>query len=571
MNSHTAARTGGRILVDALHQQGVQRVFCVPGESFLAALDAFHDLREHIQLVVCRQEGGAAFMAEAHGKVTGEPGICFATRGPGATNASIGVHTASQDATPMILFIGQVARDTRGREAWQEIDFRQMFGGIAKWVDQIDDVSRIPEYINRAFHVATSGRPGPVVLALPEDMLEEAAVVSDCPPYRRARSCPDASDLTALGDLLSEARKPLLLLGGGGWTTEACADIQQFAENFQLPVACAFRRQDLIDNHHPLYVGEAGLGMDPNLAQRIRDADLILAVGARLGETTTQGYTLLDVPRPRQRFVQVHPDPQEIGKVYHSDLAFTCSMGGFAAAAAALAAPAEKTWHAWTKAAHADYSSNLVPPPMPGLVDLGQVMCHLRETLPANSVISNGAGNYTLWVQRFYQYRGLRTQLAPCSGTMGYGLPAAIACKLAYPERTVVSFAGDGCFLMTGQEMATAMQYGANVVVVVVNNGMYGSIRMHQERHHPGRVVGTTLVNPDFAALAEVYGAHGEVVNRTEEFPAAWKRALSAGRPALIELRVSPEALSPRATVTSLRAQAPVSPPSTQTHVQELS
>ncbi len=557
MNHTTAARTGGRILVDALLVQGVERVFCVPGESFLAALDAFHDVRERIDLVVCRQEGGAAFMAEAHGKVTGEPGICFATRGPGATNASIGVHTASQDATPMILFIGQVAREARGREAWQEVDFRQMFGGMAKWVDQIEDVSRIPEYINRAFHVATSGRPGPVVLALPEDMLEEVAVVADCPRYRKARACPDSADLQALGGLLSEARKPLLVLGGGGWTTEACANIARFAERFHLPVACAFRRQGLFDNRHPLYAGEAGLGMDPNLAQRIRDADLIVSVGARLGETSTQGYTLLNVPRPRQRFVQVHPDPQEIGKVYHSDLAFTCGMPGFAAAAAALPAPASTPWRAWADAAGADYRRHLEPTAMPGPVDLGRVMVHLRNTLPPDSVICNGAGNYTLWVQRFYPYRGLGTQLAPCSGTMGYGLPAAIACKLAHPGRTVVSFAGDGCFLMTGQELATAMQYRANVIVVVVNNGMYGSIRMHQERHHPGRVVGTELINPDFAELARVYGAHGEVVEHTDGFAAAWQRALAAGRPALIELRVSPEALSPRSTVASLRARQP--------------
>lgn len=557
MTSDTGARSGGRILVDALHQQGVRRVFCVPGESFLAALDAFHELREQIQLVVCRQEGGAAFMAEAHGKVTGEPGICFATRGPGATNASIGVHTASQDATPMILFIGQVARQARGREAWQEIDFRQMFGGMAKWVDQIDDVARIPEYISRAFHVATSGRPGPVVLALPEDMLEEKAIVADCPPYRRSGAGPDAGDMAALAGLLGEARQPLLVLGGGGWSRQACSDMQRFAEAFHLPVACAFRRQGLFDNRHALYAGEAGLGMDPKLAQRIRDADLIISVGARMGETTTQGYTLLDVPRPRQRFVQVHPDPQEIGKVYHSDLAFACSMAGFAAAAAALPAAPDIRWRDWTGAAQADYRRNLEPQPMPGALDFGQVMQYLRETLAPDSVLSNGAGNYTLWVQRFYQYRGLGTQLAPCSGTMGYGLPAAIACKLAQPQRTVVSFAGDGCFLMTAQELATAVQYGANVVVIVVNNGMYGSIRMHQERHHPGRVVGTTLVNPDFIALARAYGAHAEAVEHTAQFPAAWERAAQAGRPALIELRTSPEALSPRATITSLRASQP--------------
>jgi acetolactate synthase-1/2/3 large subunit len=547
-------RTGGQILVDALRIHGTRRVFCVPGESFLAALDALHDARQDIDLVVCRQEGGAAFMAEAHGKLTGEPGICFVTRGPGATNASIGVHTASQDATPMILFIGQVARGARGREAWQEIDFRQMFGGIAKWVDQIEDATRLPEYINRAFHVATSGRPGPVVLALPEDMLEDVVVVEDCPRYRKAISAPMAADMATLADLLHQAQRPLMILGGAGWTQQGCQDIQHFAESFSLPVACAFRRQDLFDNRHPLYAGEAGLGMDPRLAQRIQDADLIISVGARLGETTTQGYTLVSVPRPRQRFVHVHPDPEELGKVYHCDLALNASVVGFAQAAAALTPRTQPAWAAWAQAAAADYEANSRPGPMPGEVDLGRIMVRLRDTLPADSVICNGAGNYTLWVQRFYQYRGLRTQLAPASGTMGYGLPAAIACKLAHPQRTVVSFAGDGCFLMTSQELATAVQYGANVVVVVVNNGMYGSIRMHQERHYPERVVGTELFNPDFAELARVYGVHGEVVEHTDAFEPAWQRALAAGKPALIELRISPEALSPRASVSSVRA-----------------
>ncbi|CAM3479198.1 thiamine pyrophosphate-binding protein [Paracidovorax anthurii] len=556
MDMTIPSRVGGQILVDALRMQGVERAFCVPGESFLAVLDALYDARDQIELVVCRQEGGGAFMAEAHGKLTGQPGICFVTRGPGATNASIGVHTASQDATPMILFIGQVARDARGREAWQEVDFRQMFGGMAKWVDQIEDPARIPEYVSRAFHVATSGRPGPVVLALPEDMLEQAAAVADCPPFRRSQPCPPEADMQALAALLRGARQPLLLLGGGGWTAQACSDIAAFAEHFQLPVACAFRRQDLFDNRHPLYAGEAGLGMDPRLAQRVRDADLLISVGARLGETTTQGYTLVRLPRPRQRFVHVHPDPQELGKVYHADLPMNSSPAGFAAAAAALPAPAAApAWSGWTASACADYRDNLQPTPMPGPVDFGAIMAALRDSLPHDSVLTNGAGNYTLWVQRFYQYRGLRTQLAPCSGTMGYGLPAAIAAKLAHPERTVVCFAGDGCFLMTGQELATAAQYGAHVIVVVVNNGMYGSIRMHQERHYPGRVVGTSLVNPDFAELARAYGAHGEVVERTEDFAPAWRRAQAAGRPALIELRVSPDALSPRATVDSVREQ----------------
>ncbi|HVR54343.1 MAG TPA: thiamine pyrophosphate-binding protein, partial [Pseudorhodoferax sp.] len=389
--SNSAPRTGGQILVDALRIHGVRRAFCVPGESFLAALDAFHDQQQHIELVVCRQEGGAAFMAEADGKLRGAPGVCFVTRGPGATNASIGVHVASQDATPMVLFIGQVARGCRGREAWQEIDFRQMFGGIAKWVDEIDQAARIPELVSRAFHVATTGRPGPVVLALPEDMLEEMASVADCPPYRPAQAHPAPQDMVTLAAELQRAERPLLVLGGGGWTAEACRDLARFAEQWQLPVACAFRRQDLFDNRHALYAGEAGLGMNPQLAQRLRDADLLVSVGARLGETSTQGYALLDIPRPRQRFVHVHPDPQELGKVYHADLGINSGMAGFAQAAAALPAPAAAAWAGWTASAAADYRQHLRPEPMPGPVDLGQVMAYLREQLPADAIVSNGA------------------------------------------------------------------------------------------------------------------------------------------------------------------------------------
>jgi len=547
------SRTGGQILVDALKLQGVDTAFCVPGESFLAAIDAFHDARDHIRLVVCRQEGGAAHMAEATGKLTGRPGICFATRGPGATNASIGVHTARQDSTPLILFVGQVARDCMGREAWQEIDYRHMYGHIAKWVDQIDSAKRIPEYINRAFHVATAGRPGPVVLALPEDVLTEQAQVADCPPARRALASPGVGDMEELARRLAQAQRPLVILGGGGWTRQASAQIAAFAQSHDLPVACAFRRQDLIDNQHPCYVGEAGLGMDPRLAKRIAQADLILAIGPRLGETTTNGYTLLNVPRPAQSLIHVHADPEELGRVYHADLAINAAMPAFAAATAALAAPAQRPWAAWTAQARADYQDNLLPGAMPGAVDLGRIMVRLRETLPADTIVSNGAGNYTLWVQRFYQYRGLRTQLAPTSGTMGYGLPAAIAAKLAHPDRTALCFAGDGCFLMNGQELATAVQYGLNVLVIVVNNGMYGSIRMHQERHYPGRVCATDLDNPDFAQLARAYGAHGETVERTEDFDDALQRALASGKPALVELRVAQEAVSPRATIESLR------------------
>ncbi|GGX23588.1 thiamine pyrophosphate protein [Pigmentiphaga litoralis] len=549
-------RTGGRILVDALVGHGVDTAYCVPGESYLAVLDALYQVRDTLRLIVCRQEGGAAHMAEAHAKLTGEPGICFVTRGPGSTNASIAIHTARQDSTPLIVFVGQVGRDATSREAWQEIDYRHMFGHIAKWVDQVDDARRLPEFISRAFHVATSGRPGPVVLALPEDMLTDLVDVTDAPRYRRSSAAPAPDAMDALLRELETAERPLLVLGGGGWTREASDDITAFAHRFDLPVACAFRRQDLIDNHDDHYIGEAGLGMDPRIAQRIRDADLVIAVGARLGETSTQGYALLEVPRPHQRLVHVHPDPSELGHVYHADVPVNAAMPAFARAARALAPRQPVPWSAWTRAARADQLQYIEPPAsMPGEVDLGLVMVHLRDTLPADTIVSNGAGNYTLWVQRFWRYRGLRTQLAPTSGTMGYGLPAAIAAKLVHPERTALCFAGDGCFLMSGQELATAVQYQLDVLIIVVNNGMYGSIRMHQERHYPGNVWGTALTNPDFAALARSYGAHGATVTRTAEFPEALQRARAAGGPALIELQVSGEALSPKLTVAALRAQ----------------
>lgn len=548
--ANTAARTGAQVLVDALRIHGTDTVYCVPGESFLAVLDALYLARDAVRLVVCRQEGGAGHMAEAHGKLTGEPGVCFVTRGPGSTNASIAIHTARQDSTPLIVFVGQVGRDALGREAWQEIDYGQMFGHIAKWVAQIDSAERIPELVHRAYSVATSGRPGPVVLALPEDMLTDLVAVADCPRYQRSAAAPTPEALAGLATRLQQAQRPLVLLGGGGWTPQACADIAAFAAHFQLPVACTFRRQDLIDHHDVHYVGEAGLGMDPRLAQRIRDADLLLAVGPRLGETSTQGYSLLQVPRPAQALVHVHADPGELGRVYRADLAINATMPEFARCARALQAGGTPAWAAWTRAAREDHLDNIEPPcgaqAMPGDVDLGAVMRHLRETLPADTIVSNGAGNYTLWVQRFWRYGGLRTQLAPTSGTMGYGLPAAIAAQLVHPQRTVLCFAGDGCFLMNGQELATAVQYQLPVIVIVVNNGMYGSIRMHQEKHHPGHIWGTALQNPDFAMLARSYGAHGETVAHTADFAAALQRARAAGRPALIELRVSPRALSPR-------------------------
>jgi acetolactate synthase I/II/III large subunit len=556
MSEQNVARSGGQVLVDALRIHGADTAYCVPGESFLAVIDALYGAKDDIKLIVCRQEGGAAHMAEAHGKLTGKPGICFVTRGPGATNAAIGIHTARQDSTPLIMFVGQVGRDAMGREAWQEIDYRHMYGHIAKWVDQIDDANRIPEYVSRAFHVATSGRPGPVVLALPEDMLTDMVTVQDSPRYRSFENHPAPGAITELQAMLAQAKQPLVLLGGGAWSREASEDIARFAEAFNLPVACAFRRQDLFDNRHRNYIGEAGLGMDPNLAARIKAADLVIAVGPRLGETTTNGYALFAVPKPVQKLVHVHRDPGELGRVYCADLPIHAGMTEFAKAAAALEPSSAVPWSDWTASAREDYLNNLKHTPVERMVDMGEVMQHVRETLPADSIITNGAGNYTLWVQRFYQYRGFRTQLAPTSGTMGYGVPAAIAAKLVHPERTVVCFAGDGCFLMNGQEMATAVQYGLNIIFIVVNNGMYGSIRMHQEKHYPERVHGTDLVNPDFAVLAQAYGISGERVERTEDFPAAFARARTAGRPALIELRTDPEIVSPRATVTSLRRLA---------------
>jgi len=555
MKAEDSKRSGGQVLVDALKIHGVDTAYCVPGESFLDVLDALYQSREQIRLIVCRQEAGAAYMAEAHGKLTGEPGICFVTRGPGACNASIGIHTAKQDSTPLIVFVGQVARDTLGREAWQEIDYRKMFGDVAKWVDQIDDANRIPEYVSRAFHVATSGRPGPVVLAIPEDMLVDKVSVQDSPRYRRFEPCPPPSALAELRSMLAQARQPLLLLGGGAWSRQASEDITRFAESFGLPVACAFRRQDLFDNCHPNYIGEAGLGMDPRLAARIKASDLVIAVGPRLGETSTNGYSLFAIPKPVQRLIHVHRDPDELGRVYCADLMINAGMEEFARAASAMQPDTAPPWREWTVSGREDYLNNLKHTPRPGAVDLGDVMQHLRQTLPADSIIVNGAGNYTIWVQRFYQYRGFRTQLAPTSGTMGYEVPASIAAKLVHPERTVVCFAGDGCFLMNGQELATARQHNLGVIFIVVNNGMYGSIRMHQERHYPEHVHGSDLFNPDFVALAKAYGAYGELVEKSADFAAAFERAQKHNGPALLELRTDPEVITPRTTITAIREE----------------
>ena len=556
MTGDLQLRSGGRILVEQLRIHGADMAFCVPGESYLDVLDALHDAREEIRLIVCRQEGGAAFMAEAYGKLRGRPGICFVTRGPGATNASIGVHTAFQDSTPMILFIGQVGGNVVEREAFQEIDYRRMFGPMAKWVAQIDRAERIPEFLSRAFHVAVSGRPGPVVLALPEDMLLSRVMVEDAPRYARVKAHPGNDDVAQLRSMLAAAAKPLVILGGGDWDATACADIRRFIEANNLPAACSFRRQDLLDNRHPNYCGDVGIGIAPALAERIRAADLILAIGPRLGEMTSSGYTLFDVPVPKQRLIHVHTGAEELGRVYRAELMINSGMPEFAAQAAALAPVDASRWQQWTQDAREGYLANLRHGPMPGPVDLGEIMAFLRATLPEDTIVTNGAGNYAGWVHRFYQYTGFRTQLAPTSGAMGYGVPSAIAAKAVHPDRTVISFSGDGCFLMNGQELATAAQYRLPVVFIVVNNGMYGTIRMHQEREYPERVHGTTLQNPDFAALARAYGLHGETVERTADFEPALRRAQASGTAALIEIRIDQDAITTRTTLSAIRQKA---------------
>ncbi len=556
MNENMPFRSGGRILVDQLGIHGVDTAFCVPGESYLDVLNAFYDVRERMRMIVCRQEGGAAFMAEAYGKLTGRPGICFVTRGPGATNASIGVHTAYQDSTPMILFIGQVGSDVVEREAFQEMDYRRVFGQMAKWVAQIDRADRIPEYISHAFHIAISGRPGPVVLSLPEDMLVSQAVATDAQLYARVKAHPGMADMDRMREMLAQAERPLVILGGGDWSAGACDDIRAFIEANDLSASCSFRRQDLLDNRHPNYCGDVGIGISPALAERVRSADLILTIGARLGEMTSGGYTLFSIPRPAQRMVHVHPSPDELGRVYQAELMINAGMREFAGMAARLETVDSSRWRDWTHRGREDYLKNLKHGSMPGALDLGEVMAFLRKRLPDNAIITNGAGNYSGWVQRFYQYTGFRTQLAPTNGAMGYGVPSGIAAKVVHPDRVVVSFSGDGCFTMNGQELATAMQYDLPVLFVVVNNSMYGTIRMHQEREYPARVYATALKNPDFAALAKAYGLHGEVVNKTAEFEPAFERAIASNKPALLELRIDPEAITTRTSLTAVREQA---------------
>ena len=549
--SGPGARRGGKLLVDQLVVHGTELVFCVPGESYLEVLDGLYDAP--LRLITCRHEAGAANMADAYGKLTGRPGVCIVTRGPGATHASVGVHTAFQDSTPLLLLVGQVASDQEEREAFQELDYRRMFGQMAKWVAQIDRTDRIPEYLARAFATATSGRPGPVVLALPEDMLARSTDVADARPYLGVQPHPGAAELERLRMLLAAAERPLAIVGGGGWTPAAAADLTAFLEANELPAGAAFRRQDSIDNDSPSYVGDVGIGINPKLAARVRDADLLLVVGPRLGEMTTSGYTLLTPPTPAQTLVHVHPGAEELGRVYRPELPILSGVAQFAAAVADLRV--EPRWHDWTAAARADYEAWQQHGPLPGPLDLGECVAWLRDRLPG-AIVTNGAGNFSVWVHRFWRWHSFPSQLAPTSGAMGYGVPAAVAAKATLPDRAVVCFAGDGDFLMTGQELATAVQYDLPILVIVVDNGMYGTIRMHQERQFPGRVVGTDLVNPDFAAYAEAFGAHGENVERTEDFPGAVERALASGLPAVVALRLDPEAITPRTTLSALRAGA---------------
>jgi len=562
MAANLPLQSGGQLVVAALRAHGVEMAFSVAGESYLEVLDALYDAPE-IRLITCRQEGGAAFMAEAYGKLTGNPGVLLVTRGPGACNASIGVHTAQQDSTPMIMLVGQVARHQIDREAFQEVDFRKMYAPLAKWVTQVDLAERIPELMNQAFQVATSGRPGPVVVALPEDMLRDQAAAAVAGPYRAVRAHPGAADLAELRRLLAAAERPIMLVGGSGWSDAAAADIARFAMANDLPVCCSFRRQDIVDNRLPCYVGDLGTGAAPSLVARVKEADLVLTVGARIGEITSQGYTLLGVPDPGKTLIHVHAAAEELGRVFRPALAIQSGMPEFAAAAAALDLAISKDgakprWREWRAEARVEYEKGLAPTALgeaPAL-DLGRIMTWLRERLPDDAIVTSDAGNFSGWPNRFLQYRRPGRQLGPTSGAMGYGVPAAVAAKLVYPGRIVVGFVGDGGFMMTGQELATAAAEGIGPIILLFNNAMYGTIRMHQERRFPGRVVGTALKNPDFAALIRAYGGFGATVARIEEFAPAFEEAVASGKPAVIELRMDPEMITTRTTLSALRRQA---------------
>ena len=548
-------RTAAEVLVDQLIIHGVTDVFCVPGESYLPALDAMID--RDIRLTVCRQEGGAAIMAEAVGKQTGRPGVCFVTRGPGATNGAHGVHIARQSSSPMIMFVGQVDRGVRGRDAWQELDYPAVFGSMTKWAAEIDDPTRVPEMVARAFQTAMNGRPGPVVLALPEDMLRERVTVADAPPAKAIESVGDVGAIGQLLGLLEQAKSPFLLLGGSRWDEEARAAIAKFAERSGLPVATGFRRMPLFDPLHPNYAGDLGLGANPKLAQRVKASDLVIVLGERLSEVTTQGYTLWDVPAPQAKLVHIYPDADEIGRVWSPHLAITATPRGFAALAANAQAPSSIPWRGAAEAAHAEYLAwSETPTPQPGAVNISEIMIWLREHLPADAILTNGAGNFAAWVNRFYRVRRFGGHLGPNSGSMGYGVPAAVAMQRLCPDRRVVAVSGDGDFLMNGQEFATAVQYGLPIVVLVFDNGCYGTIRMHQERDYPGRVIATDLKNPDFAAYARAFGGFGASVERTADFAAAFEAAVTSGLPSIVHVKVDPDGTTPTQTLSGIRAAA---------------
>jgi acetolactate synthase-1/2/3 large subunit len=555
MRSNDGTRTGGEILIDQLAIQGVRHVFCVPGESYLAALDAFYG--SPIALTVCRHESAACMMAEAVGKTTGRPGICFVTRGPGATNASAGVHIARQDSSPMILFVGQVGRHMREREAFQELDYRAVFGGLAKWATEIDDPARIPEIVSRAFHTACNGRPGPVVIALPEDMLSERALTPNATAFEPVETWPGLTDMSRLQKMLWAAKRPIALIGGSRWSEAAWHAMARFAERFALPVATTFRRGHLFDALHPCYAGDFGIGPNPKLLARVKGADLVLLIGDRMSEMSSQSYTVFDIPEPQMKLVHVHPGADELGRVYHPALAINASPTAFCASLEGLQPPNEIAWKGESDIAHADYLAWTEKATLlPGGVNLGEILVWLRQNLTPNSIITNGAGNFAAWIHRFYRFRQYATHVGPTSGSMGYGFPAALAMKTLHPERTVVNVAGDGDFLMTGQDFATAVQYKLPVIVVLSDNGLYGTIRMHQERDYPGRVVATELRNPDFVAYAKAFGGFGVRVEKTADFPAAFAAAQKSGLPSIIHLKVDPEAITPTMTLTGIREKS---------------
>ena len=556
MPNKAPLRTGGQVLVAQLAVHGVDLVFCVPGESYLDVLDALHDARDGIRLVTCRHEAAACTMAEAYGKLTGRPGVCFVTRGPGASHGMIGVHTAWQDCSPLVLFVGQVARGATGREALQEIDTKAMFGHTAKWAADINDAARMPELVSRAFHTAVAGRCGPVVVGLPEDMLSESCRTADVHPYRVVRPSPDEADLRRMRGLLAKARRPLVMVGGGGWSRPAVDGLRAFAEANNLPVCASFRCQDMFDNRHPNYVGDLSLAVDPNLAAKVVEADLLIAVGDRIGELSTQGYTLVTPPRPAQTLIHVHPSPDDLGRVFQGALLMASGMSEFAVRAAALDPVDGTAWDSWTKALRAIYEAGRVPGPCPGDLDLGRAVADLSDAVPADILVTSDGGNFAGWLNRFFQFSRYRSLLGPANGAMGYGVPAAITAKLVQPERPVLCFAGDGGFMMSGQELATAMMYGVNIVVLVFNNGLFGTIRMYQERTFPNRTPATRLVNPDFVAFARSFGAHGDVVERTEDFVPAVMGALEAAKPAVLDIRYDPEAITTRTTLSELRSAA---------------